>query len=67
MTVIAKMELIDLDPLTVRRSSTATGEAEQIKALFMFILPLYYGTTWGRAVDHAERAALTRLIAIEIP
>ncbi len=67
LAVVAKMELVDLDPLTLRRTSTASSEGEQMKGLFMFMLPIYYGTTWGRAVDHAERAALTRLFAIENP
>ncbi len=66
-SVIANMELIDLDPPAVMRTSTATGEGEQVKGLLMLMLPIYYGTTWGRAVDHAERAALTRLFASENP
>jgi hypothetical protein len=62
-SVVAKLDLIELDPLALLRTVEVSGAAEQTKGLFMLMVPVYYGTTLGRAVDHAERAGLTKLFA----
>ena len=57
------MELINLETLEVMQTSSATGKAEQYMALLQLVIPVYCGTTFERAVDHAERTALTQLFA----
>jgi hypothetical protein len=64
--IYVQMQLINLDLLEVVQSTTARGRAEQTVGLFL-IFPAGYGTTFGRAVDHAERNALTELFKHEYP
>ena len=64
--IFVHMQLINLDPLEVVQSTTARGRAEQTFGLFL-IFPAGYGTTFGRAVDNAERTALTELFRHEHP
>ena len=64
--IFVHMQLINLDPLEVVQSTTARGRAEQTIGLFL-IFPAGYGTTFGRAVDNAERSALTELFKHEHP
>jgi hypothetical protein len=58
--IYVQMQLINLDTMNVVQSSSAWGRAEQTIGLFL-IFPAGYGTTFGRAFDHAERTALTEL------
>ena len=61
------MELINLDAPEVMQTSSSTSSAEQTMGCMLFWIPVYYGTTFGRAVDQAERAALTQLFDYEHP
>ena len=63
--IYVDMELINLETLEVVRASSATGKPEQFQALLYLVVPFYCGTTFGRAVDHAERTALTQLFERE--
>jgi hypothetical protein len=65
--VTADMELINLDTLKVVQTSTGWGKAEQFMGCLLFMVPVYCGTTFGRAVDHAERTALTQLFEPKHP
>jgi hypothetical protein len=62
--IYVDMQLINLDPLEVVQSTSARGRAEQTIGLFL-IFPAGYGTTFGRAIDNAERSALTQLFERE--
>jgi len=64
--IFVHMQLINLDPLEIVQSTTARGRAEQTIGIFL-IFPAGYGTTFGRAVDNAERIALTALFRHEHP
>jgi prepilin-type N-terminal cleavage/methylation domain-containing protein len=64
--IFVHMQLINLDTLEVVQSTTARGRAEQTIGIFL-IFPAGYGTTFGRAVDNAERTALTELFKHEHP
>ena len=61
------MELINLEPPKVLNTSSAAGRAEQTIGLWLPLLPFFYGATFGRAVDQAERTALTQLFEREHP
>jgi hypothetical protein len=57
--ISVNMQLIDTDSLRVVNAGAASGHAQHYVGFVL--LPMYGGTTFGRAADYAERNALAQL------
>lgn len=59
--VAVRMELVNLSPTKVLAESLASGVFDQSSGAFMLMIPVYIGTTYGRAMDKAAREAMESL------